>query len=728
MKSCSRCGQDIPSSGSKFCPNCGNELEVQTGSGGLPDDTDDLEFQVTEAAGDNPQLVGQDPEPRNDAKDDLGVVPPHQQSSDNPQPHLSETEGFKPLDDPEDQDDFTGSVADPAGSMQDEQPELLSEGSPFDSDELSEASRQQLERLSEEEIQQINQQMYAKAQVPDPSKNALSDKQKQELVDKLKGLDRPFGNEPIKPGQTRPPEPASPTDHKKPTEPPPAAAKPDNAAETGSGIRMATHGQGVAYFWKNYIQIMSNQSLKAEDTVAVGNRVYSLKPKQFNKPLMIGGGSAVVAILLIFVAVAVFSGGGSGTGKIFGITLDAYDQPYVRSAIIRFPELGSEVRSDAQGFFAVDGLETGTYKIQYVIGSQVLKTDYATVVDDKVTTVTLRPEYDTGDSQVQEFSEATDEAEPQPAGKQESSASQSAKKSKNKRRPASRPGSVVLNANVQDARLVIDGDVLGAGNLTYTGIKAGKHRWEVTADGYKPASGTFQLASGGERILQVELEPEVKQRTPAERAHDFLSNGREALQNGDYVSATQQLQKAIKLDPSLAPAYFELGEASRYADDHQAAYDHYLRAAEIYRFGQKRNAALTAYNRAIEVNGRRTDAYIGRAALYLDNGSVQIAIADLETAEDLNDDDPQVHYGLGEAFFALGKYKKAAKYFDKSRKLSPEDPLPYQALMLCYTQREDDDKVRDIYEDFMQVASEQDIKRFRADNAYSQVWEVVDSE
>ncbi len=726
MKSCSRCGQEIPTTGSKFCPNCGNELEGNISPGSGADETADLEFEVTEAADDSRHLVGQDPVIENEP-DDLGIMPPIDQATETSARHQPETVSPPPLGSPP-LESLSASAPEPSGSTPDEELPILSPDSPFNSDELSEASRQQLERLSEEEIQQINQQMYAKAQVPDPSKSALTDKQKQELVDKLKGIDRPFGNEPIKPGTTPPP-PQSNENANHETRPT-AGARPAAKHHKSRSVKMATHGQGTAFFWRNYIQIMSNQALKSEETITIGNRIYSLKPKVLNKPLLIGGGSAVVALLLIFIAVAIFSQGGSGTGKIFGIALNAYDQPYVQSAIIRFPELGNEIRSDSQGFFAVDQLNTGTYKIEYIVGSQVLKTDYATVVDGKITTVTLRPEYELTDAAAeQELSEASDEAQSQVADKSESSSStRSATKSSGRKRAPSRPGSVVLSANVKNARLIIDGEVLGAGNLTYNGIKAGERRWEVSADGYHPSNGTLKLASGGQETIEVELEPVVKEKSPKDRALDFLLSGKDALKEGDFVRASQQLNKAIKLDPGMAEAYFQLGEASRYANDHQAAYDYYLRAAEMYRFRQKRNAALTAFNRAIEVSGKRTDAYIGRAALYLDNGSVQIAIADLETAEDIDNNNPQVHYGLGEAYYTLGDYKKACKYFDKARKLSPDDPLPYQALMLSYTAREDHKKVRKLHEEFMEVASEQDVERFRTDEAFSSVWRVVDSE
>jgi Tfp pilus assembly protein PilF len=723
VKICSRCGQEIPLANSKYCPNCGNELDSRPRSES-PTDYDDLEFQITEAADDDRQLIGQDTvtEP---VGEELGVLPPHEEISEPQSYHEDRRPGDVPVNDLNPVEGLAPILPEPSGSIQQEQPPLLSSDSPFDSEELSETSRQQLKKLSEDEIKQINQQMYAREQVPDPSAAALSEQQKQELVTKLKGIERPFGNEPIKPGDASSPPPPDRSSVDKSSSMP-ESVDPVKPAADRTGVKMATHGQGTAFFWKNYIQIMSNQSLKSEDTITIGNRIYSLKPKQLNMPMVIGGGSAVVALLLILIAVAVFSGGGSGTGKIFGIALDAYDQPYVQSAIIRFPELGRELRSDAQGFFALDGLKTGTYKIEYVIGAQIVRTDFATVVNDKITTVALRPEYVSDYDQKQELSDSDTDSESHAADRTTVSAPE--QKPRQGTRSSNRPGSLVLSANVDNARLSIDGDILGVGNLTYTGIKAGKRRWEVSADGYKTASGSLTLASGDQQTIKVTLQPVEREKSPAERAMDLLVEGQEALKADDFVLATEQLKKAIKLDPSLAEAHFELGEAMRYATELEAAYNHYLRAAEIFRLRQQRNAALTALNRAIELNGNRTDAYVGRAGLYLDNNSVQIAIDDLETAEKIDKNDPQVQYGLGEAYYTLADYKKATKYFDKARKLSPQDPLPYQALMLCYAAREDHKKVRRTHEEFMSIATEQDVKRFRTDNAYSSVWEVVDSE
>ncbi|HDL03864.1 MAG TPA: PEGA domain-containing protein, partial [candidate division Zixibacteria bacterium] len=41
-----------------------------------------------------------------------------------------------------------------------------------------------------------------------------------------------------------------------------------------------------------------------------------------------------------------------------------------------------------------------------------------------------------------------------------------------------------LNANVDNARLSVDGKILGAGNNTYSKIKSGRHKITVDKTGY----------------------------------------------------------------------------------------------------------------------------------------------------------------------------------------------------------------------------------------------------
>ena len=132
------------------------------------------------------------------------------------------------------------------------------------------------------------------------------------------------------------------------------------------------------------------------------------------------------------------------------------------------------------------------------------------------------------------------------------------------------------------------------------------------------------------------------------------------------------------------------------------------------------------YNKAIDLDQKSVAAYLGRGQLYLAEGQAMAAIADFDAAQDLDPHNPQIPFELGKARFSLNHYDKAIKHFREARSLDNRNPAIYQYLMLSYLAVDDHKQVKKAYEQFMQVASPQEIERFKSDTKYSAVIRLVE--
>jgi tetratricopeptide (TPR) repeat protein len=682
-------------------------------------DDDDLEFVITEKNEDDREFVGgQKQFPDDDNK--LGI----EKTSD-----LMEKEALSVKGNgeqlPSSPSDFK-----PIGETSPPLPQEPASSSPLyaptaraavaqPSQETPAGQWERVKKLSPKEVESIEQSLYS-------GNSYLTDREKEELIKKMGKLDGPASHQsvtaPVKDDPT------------------------DSSPETKSDLpkpKMAKKGKGIAYFYKNYIQIIGSQELRAEDELYINNRCYELNPKQFNTKAMIGVGAVLFVLVLFLIGSQFVSTDSTREGEIIGMVLDEMGQPYVHGATIRLPDLGKSSSSTPQGFFRFGPVPEGSHKIEYTTGDKLLKVDYATVAGGKITMLSLRPD----EVLVAEAAtrEARSKSQPPPSEADSrpvlSSPKEAAHKSTSKKttpkstilsaKKSSKkdPAKITLAANVQGARFAVDDDVLGAGNLTYSKIKPGEHKYTVSKNGYQPVSGTINLAPGEDKTLSVDLVP-INQSAKAEvfSEEDFYHSGLAALEEGNFETAISDLTDAISKSPSYAEAYLARAEAYTITREKKLAYDDYIRAAEILQIKKDFNQAITAYNNAVDLDEKSTTAYLGRANAYLAKNEEIAAIADYKAVLKLDKRNARGYFGLGEARFKQGRYKKACEHFKDARSLDSENPLIYQYLMLCYLAMDDIKKVKKSFEKFRNVASEEQIDRLRADSKFSAVLRIVDND
>jgi len=700
---------------------CGNRQDVSTSPPNDSSFDDDLDFIVTEAHEQPHELVGGVTPKAGD--DNLGIQSTANLMED--EATFRSQEDSSPVELDSGEDSPIGDSTPPLPPVQDDSDEQLSvtPGHESPADQGLEATGK-VQKLSDDEVSSIRQNLYR-----EPDK-AVSEIDKQNLLRKIdtvadrgmsqKETPKPVGfdNAPIVP-------PKKSSDRNK-------DKAPDGDKPTPM---MAQRVNGIAFYWRNWIQITGEHELHEHDEVAINERCFSLRKKKISSKLLVGILIPIAAMLVFIIGTHFTQDATGGVGQIVGIVLDSSQKPFIQGATITLPEAGKSYRTNSQGFFRTEMLDAGIYEIKYVVEGQVAGTDYTTVVRDKITMVTLSPELidnaePTEQAEIAKKSETVRQKAPvqavtanKPISKK---SSQSARKRTTTKGSKSSTARLKLVANVDGARLSIDGSVVGAGNLTFTKLKPGSRKYSVMADGYRKVSGSIQLLAGKTIDLKITLEPltEADKRASMTEKDLYLS-AENAMKAGDYSTAIADLTDAVHTKPSYAAAFYLRAEANRQLQQKKAAHNDYVRAAEQYRFKKQSNNSITSYNHAIELIPKSIPALLGRASVYLSKGEEIAAIADYETVVKLDRRNAQAYYGLGEARFNQGYYKKAIKHFKDARSLEPESPRVYQYLMLSYLAANDVKKVRKTFERFRKFASQEDLNHLFSDKKYSAIVSVI---
>lgn len=585
---------------------------------------------------------------------------------------------------------------------------------------------QGIKKLSDNEVKEIEKNLYK-------NNEFINDREKSDLIEKISVVStsepEPFSNSPIEPPK-----------------------KDDNNKESNKPVKVesdlpkpqkAKKGQGLAYFYNNYIQIQGSQKLHPDDLMTINNRSYILKPKNINKNIALYSAGALL-ILIVSVFGSFLAGTSNyGDGQVIGIILDDNNNPYIEGATIIFSELGEKSKSDVQGLFSFSNIPSGSHKIEYLINGKITGSDYITIADNSSSHITLKPNIKESTpivAPIKKLAEAP--AKKQPIAKSSKTQTISpaktippsvkkttTKKITIKQKTVTGYGKLVLAANIDGAKIKVDGNVLGAGNLTYSKIKSGKHSYVVSFDGYKSVSGTFNIKKGETKKISPVLTPLTQaKKEETYKDSDYLYSAKNAFNQADYNTAIADYKKVIDESPNNVKAYFGLAESYSKQKKWELAYDNYIRAAEIHRFKKRTNEAVTCYNKAIKANDKDINAYLGRGDIYLDASEYRAAFGDFDKVVKIDKRNFNGYYGLGEASFKLQRYSKAIKYFKDARSLNSENPLVHQYLTLSYMYEHDRKNTKKCLEKFNQYASEKDKNRFKKDSQYSTVIKYIDSE
>ena len=490
---------------------------------------------------------------------------------------------------------------------------------------------------------------------------------------------------------------------------------PADSDTTGSG-----RGRGIAYFYKNFIKLPDQHHLTKHDELTLNGKLYGLQPKKLKPTYVYAAAAVAFALVLLLIGSWFVRDATDGKGQIAGIVLDSNNQPYLKGASIRFPDLGKTVPTNAQGLFSSEDIPAGAHRIEYLVDGRVVGSDHATVLENGISLLSLKPsttkleqKKPTSLSSKPAISKTTStSSRPSNQGLVENNENPSSPEAERGNKEqftphTNPPAAIVLASNVDGAKFTLNGAVMGAGNLKYSPVKPGTHKYEVDAAGYKVKSGTITVAIGETKTLELELEPlSESKKVVAYAAEDYFQSGVNALKAEKYENAISDFTKALEQNPNYPQAVYNRGLAYQQLKKNTDAHEDFIRAAELYRMKKEYSWAVTSFNRALEVNEKSISALLGRGDLYLAKGEEIAALADFDAVLKMDKKNYQAYMGIGKARFQQANFKLAVENFKNARAINKDDPYLYQYLMLSYVSLSDIKEVKKAYDRFQIIATE----------------------
>jgi tetratricopeptide (TPR) repeat protein len=180
-----------------------------------------------------------------------------------------------------------------------------------------------------------------------------------------------------------------------------------------------------------------------------------------------------------------------------------------------------------------------------------------------------------------------------------------------------------------------------------------------------------------------------------------LSNMRK-LQN-NQLDAQQLLEKAVALKPdnewywiSLADSYEKTNNITKL----QPVFDqllrlnpnkpeHYFNKASALFIEQKYDAALEIYGKLEELTGLNDELVANRQKIYLKQGNIDKAAAELEQLLVANPEQVRYYLMLGEIYNSNNLTEKALKVLQRGEKVKPDDGMLHLALADTYRTKKD---------------------------------------
>ena len=151
---------------------------------------------------------------------------------------------------------------------------------------------------------------------------------------------------------------------------------------------------------------------------------------------------------------------------------------------------------------------------------------------------------------------------------------------------------------------------------------------------------------------------------PTERAQILTNIGRRYLKDGNYEKAVREYQKALGMNPQLAPAYNGIGIA--------------------YTMLERYSAAIDAQQKALALQPNFVEAHAGLGLVYLRQNNTASALKHYRQAVALDPQFLEAHQKIAMILLNQGSYAAAAETYQTIIALKPDDAEVYHNLGLCY--------------------------------------------
>lgn len=260
MTICPNCSAAQPDDSTKFCGFCGKELLKRYDADDIDESKD---FEVSETLDNGLEFFNSQNQPVKPLDNDLGI----ETNAD-----LLETGAISQDSSGAEDDGLIGQSWPPVASYLDE----------LENDKISDDNHYHKEINEKSDIE--------------TSPQIKSDERK-ELENKLFNFENNNNKPSLKNHEKQPevvnPEPKIVEDEKLTPIP--------SAEQVLIRPKITPRSRGIAYFYKNYIELIGKQPLFSGDEIEVNNRIYVLKPKRVRPSFLYGGITAILILSLLFI-------------------------------------------------------------------------------------------------------------------------------------------------------------------------------------------------------------------------------------------------------------------------------------------------------------------------------------------------------------------------------------------------------------------------------------------
>lgn len=471
---------------------------------------------------------------------------------------------------------------------------------------------------------------------------------------------------------------------------------------------------GVAHLSGLTLRFPMHTKIMPGEVVVVGRKPFEVRKDKLLTPMFAvkGVGLLVLAVLAVVGVTSMFTI--PSGGSVSGVVLDRTTGQIIPNATVSI-EGGSSSTTNLAGLYSFDGLRSGLFKMTAVAqgyepqsGSVVRPADGGAQL-----AFALMPVGFTGSAALS----TAPAPSATPSGTEEQADANNA---------ALGYGNINLETDFSDYLVFVDGRLYGKDAKQIKRMTTGNHRVIVLLDGYEDYSTDIEVKARGTHMLQVakaDLTPKVDQ---VKRSKAFFAEAKDLLDRGLYPAAIDKYNLGLQDDPKNASALQYRGWAYWKAGNTDAARADLVRAADMHAEVNRFLDAVACAGHLIEVSPEDASAFLRRAKYYTQMREHDKAIKDCEIAVKLDKKSFTSQLALAEACFVSEDYKRAAKEFDKARKLSDDPADMYVNVLISLARSGEDDQVRKKFKDFSELATPELQKKLKDNPDWVRVLQIVD--
>jgi len=431
----------------------------------------------------------------------------------------------------------------------------------------------------------------------------------------------------------------------------------------------------------------------AGEEISIGDRIFELKEKQFNRWILLGGIGAAV-IILVMLASFIFNPGATGNGQIVGILKNPVDGKPVADAYVTIKELDETTKTNIAGFFVFDQVPPGLYTIEVLDEGMAILSERMPVVEEKTSALSFSLPADK--YSIEQLPDLDVIKTEKIAAEQET-----------------QYGFLKLQLVPSDnSKVYLDGKYIGKGSQTFK-IPTGKHKVMVKHNGYKDYNYNVDIPFDKTKSYTFKLKkPKTSAKQQKKSDHDLAAKHEK---NGNYNEAIIYYDKILSGDDNNLEALIGRARCYEAIDKSEQAMSNYMKAVKAANAQNDDILKLEALNGIIQLNPNHLTARYNRGLIYNDQGEYYRAAQDFSQVIKIDRRHLNAYYKLGEAYYKSQNYPAALEAYHEVQKLNFADAKPYAYMSRIYLKMGDKKNMKKSYEKFEKNADIPTKNKFDSD-------------